>query len=211
MIIGLTGKKQSGKDTTYKIIKGAYDNQGFHTPVIRIGFADKVKEATANLLGLDLELIEKYKQLEDIPQLYIEGNGEDSPGNHIAISHPLNLSVRNILQRMGTEVGRNMFGQDFWLQQALSPNIDHSKKVIVVTDVRFDNEAEWIKNLGGYIWRIERESNNLEDSHSSEVPISDSLVDFTVNNNGDEELLEANVLWFLFQTLKKSSEIENPS
>ena len=59
---------------------------------------------------------------------------------------------------------------------------------IVITDVRFDNEATWIQSLGGEVWRVERPGIE-QNSHVSEEPISDHLVSRTINNAGDQYAL----------------------
>ena len=108
--------------------------------------------------------------------------------------------VRELLQRMGTEAGRDIHGQDVWVNHTFS-NIHkdceweysfHSGegvlKQLLVTDVvipdlRFTNEAERIKSHGGTIIRVDR---GLEpvNGHSSENGLDLSLVDINFYNSG---------------------------
>jgi hypothetical protein len=99
--------------------------------------------------------------------------------------------IRGYLQRMGTEVGRDMFGDDFWVEQALrvASGYDH----VVFSDVRYPNEAERIRKEGGVLWRVEREGIEKSDEHTSESLIETIKVDSVVKNNGTIEELFAKV------------------
>lgn len=75
--------------------------------------------------------------------------------------------VRDLLQKEGTERGRNVYGNDIWLNTAfswmrtISENWGISK--FVITDVRFENEVKYVQNYGGKVLRIQapiREQNN---------------------------------------------------
>jgi dephospho-CoA kinase len=158
-IIGLTGYAQSGKDTLGKYL---VEQKGF----TRVSFADGVREALYNLnptFGMYSYELRKIV---------------DSYGWEKAKE---NSEVRELLQRMGTEVGRQMFGENVWIDLALKKAQGLDK--IVFTDVRFPNEAEAIRKLGGKIIRIEREGVNAINSHISEKPISLELVDQIIHND----------------------------
>jgi hypothetical protein len=75
------------------------------------------------------------------------------------------------MQRMGTEVGRNMFGQNFWVDMAINNLPDGSKAVFA--DVRFPNEADAIKALGGEVWRVMRTGVGPANDHISEHALND--------------------------------------
>lgn len=191
MIIGLTGKKHSGKDTAFEIIKAVYPSAE------RRGFADKLKESAAALLDVNAEWfnIEKFSTNK-----LIYGNYRHEGFND---TKDISLTIREFLQRYGTEAHRNIFGEDFWLEQCLPTdklsllNYDAAQwnreletyinPLIVVTDVRFNNEAEWILKLNGLIWEIRRPEIDDGDSHPSEVPISMQLIHHTLVNDGTLE------------------------
>lgn len=114
--------------------------------------------------------------------------------------------VRRLLQVLGTEVGRNMLGEDVWVNAmelridaldrewvTLHPGRESSDHRIVVTGIRFDNELEMIENLGGeslYISR--REALAAKATHASELSIYPSDFSCQVHNDGTlEELAEA--------------------
>lgn len=97
---------------------------------------------------------------------------------------------RKLLQWLGTEWGRGL-REDLWVQiwttRALYLS---SKNVVVCDDVRFDNEAETIKALGGVVVHILGPSRGADigiASHKSEAGISPSLVDYVLTNEGDED------------------------
>lgn len=100
--------------------------------------------------------------------------------------------VRHRLQQIGTEEGRDVYGENVWCdaleawiyQIYLSNNLTK----FVVADLRFDNEAKWIKDLGGVVIKIESDRNRSGmDStalqHSSERGISEHLIDHVIINN----------------------------
>jgi hypothetical protein len=59
---------------------------------------------------------------------------------------------------MGTEVGRDVFHPDFWVMQVES-RMKFSDKPVVLTDVRFPNEIDWIHSMGGEVYEIQRGAN----------------------------------------------------
>lgn len=163
-VIGLTGYARSGKDTLGEYISTAF---GFK----RIGFADAVKDALYALnpiIGFD-SLGED--RVEDIVE---DTSWEAAKGTR---------EIRELLQRMGTEAGREIHGGRCWIDIAKRKALAETK--VVFTDVRFDNEAEMIRNeLGGTVIRIERPGIEPANSHASEKKISENLIDLTIINDG---------------------------
>jgi hypothetical protein len=91
--------------------------------------------------------------------------------------------IRGLMQRMGTEVGRNMFGEDFWVDAALKRIPAGSK--VVFTDARFPNEANAIKGLGGEVWRIVRPNVERPNDHISEISLDTYEFDRIISNDAD--------------------------
>lgn len=166
MIIGLSGYARSGKDTVASILK----DDGFE----RIAFADGIREA---LYALN-PIIRGLESGEwDHLQTYVDFLGWEKV--------KLWPDVRLLLQTFGTEVGRQMFGEDVWIKYAL-------KKVefrydYVVTDVRYPNEADAIRELGGQVWRINRPGFEPANSHVSEVAMDNYRFDYVLDNSGSIE------------------------
>lgn len=174
MIIGLTGKKESGKDTAGQYLVKQY---GFE----RRAFADPLKKSVAALLGIPLEEVDKYK-LES--GTYVTLEGEDEMG--ITVDIMSRLSFREFLQRYGTESHREVFGLDFWVDQTLPVGGFYAGRKIVLTDVRFENETVRVFELGGMTVRLVRpDTDNSGDQHMSEQ--ENYAVDFTIRNDGTIE------------------------
>ena len=181
MIIGLNGRLKSGKDTTFSIIQNLYPHAE------RVSFADKLKDSAAASLNLPRDLMEELKNEEDIKLVFafpVEGYDR----LYSRVSH-YEMNIREYLQRYGTESHREVFGTDFWVDMALPLDIEHSDRLLVVTDVRFPNEAIRVLDLGGQIWKIERETATAHSDHPSEQDL-DKWVDVFVDNTGSLDELQ---------------------
>jgi hypothetical protein len=162
-VIGVTGYAQHGKDTIASVL---VEDFGFK----RVAFADALRQAVLTLdpmVSVDdhagFSGFWRYSQL-------LEAVGyEDAKKNP---------EVRRLLQVMGTEVARDLLGEDVWVQawQRAVDGIGADVEGIVVPDVRFPNEADHIISLGGSIWEVYRPDfdNGLGTDHPSEAFI-DSL------------------------------------
>lgn len=81
------------------------------------------------------------------------------------------VSVRHMLQTLGTEWGRACIHPEIWVRCWKGRAQQYS--AVVADDVRFPNEAAMIKLLGGEIWRIDRPSVPHEHGHASEGSLDD--------------------------------------
>lgn len=171
-LIGLTGKARSGKDTfAERLVK----KQGY----VRLAFADTLREA---LLALN-PLVDLHGwRVRDV----VEADGWEE-----AKADP---EVRALLQRLGTEAGRDVLGESVWVN-ALESRIAAADTPIVITDVRFPNEADMIRRRGGTIVRIVRDNLAPIDvtnaQHASETAMDDYFYDWLIANDGDIEELHA--------------------
>ena len=166
MIIGLTGYARSGKDSVAKVL---VDHYGF----IRLAFADPIREL---LLEIN-PILDKGNRLSSLVNEY---------GWDIAKGQP---EVRRLLQTLGVGA-RKVFGENHWIIEAFK-NIDSTKNY-VFTDVRFSNEADWIKEIyNGQIWRIKRPGVDAINTHVSESEMDSYKVDQIFHNSGSIEDLEA--------------------
>lgn len=100
--------------------------------------------------------------------------------------------VRHELQIIGTENGRNVYGQNVWIHciEAWIYSIYRKNGItnFCIPDVRFDNEAEWIHDLGGKVVKVvsNRDREGMDDqakTHISESGINETLVDSVIFNN----------------------------
>lgn len=103
----------------------------------------------------------------------------------------LGVSVRHMLQTLGTEWGRSCIHTNVWLQcweRRVAP-FDY----VVVDDVRFPNEAELITRLGGEMWSIARPGVLANTSHSSEGALDAYTFTRHIANQGTLDDLRRNV------------------
>lgn len=108
--------------------------------------------------------------------------------------------MRRLLQVFGTEVGRNLFGENFWIEQAFKRAKEYER--VVFSDVRFPNEADAIKEQGGKIWRINRRSHSAVNSHASEHAMDNYLFDHAIYNNGSLDDLSNEVFALMHNVYK---------
>ena len=160
MIIGLSGYAQSGKDTVAELLCLNYK---YH----RRAFADPMRDAIYTLNPIVFNLNNRVADLVD------------EHGWDVAKANP---EVRRLLQVFGTDVGRKMFNENFWVDIALAGlNSEHR---VVISDVRFPNEAEAIKNLGGQVWRINRHNHAPVNGHKSEHAMDNFMFKHVLYNDG---------------------------
>lgn len=165
MIIGLSGYAQSGKDTVANILVEHY---GF----TRVAFADKIREL----------LYEMNPNLRDtLLQQAVNAHGWDE-----VKSDP---TVRRMMQNLGVGA-RKLFGENFWVHQAMN-SMANAHPNIVVTDVRFINEADTLKTNGGQLWRVKRPGIEAVNTHISETEMDGYKVDQILHNGGTIEELDS--------------------
>jgi hypothetical protein len=87
--------------------------------------------------------------------------------------------------------------------QFIKPKIDlEHKDITIIKDIRFENEAEYIRNLGGEIWHIARNNTEQVKKHSSEAGIKVQAGDILIENNGTLEEYK-NAVHCAFSNLKE--------
>lgn len=141
-IIGLVGFIGSGKGTAGDILS----ENGYR----KESFAKGVKDAASAMFGWKRGLLEgdteESRKFRETPDPYWSTRfGKD-------------FTPREALQLMGTEVGRDIFHQDFWVFQ-LENRVKTYVEPVVITDVRFPNEIDWIHSVGGKVIEIQRGGN----------------------------------------------------
>lgn len=153
-LIGITGLARAGKDTTADYLVA---NHNF----AKISFASPIKQAVAAMLNTSVETLEKNKE---------------------EILHQVGYSPRHLMQTLGTDWARNTLDEEFWLRLTRNAIIDidifYAGDInVVIPDVRFDNEAEMILDLGGSIWQVRRPNNpKVVRQHASENGVHPDLV-----------------------------------
>lgn len=168
-LIGLSGYAQSGKDTVAGIVGSLYGHE-------RRAFADKVREYVYNVNPI-VSRMRDGEKFHDSLQFLVHLLGWDE-----AKKIP---EVRRLLQAAGTNA-REMFGDLVWIQATFKDML--YSKPYVISDVRFQNEAKWIKAQGGVVLRIERVGVEAINDHISEHDLDDWDFDGRIQN--DDSLLD---------------------
>lgn len=177
MIIGLSGYGRAGKNTVANILERRF---GFE----QTAFANKLRDALYALNPIVESNFHDHEHIY-IKEVIDQFGWEDVKKTHYADE------IRRLLQRMGTEVGRETIGQNTWVDATLR-NVSETDD-LVITDCRFRNEAKAIIDLGGEIWRIERPGYGPVNNHSSEVDMDDFDFHLTIVNDGSIEDLARQV------------------
>lgn len=216
-IVGINGFKRSGKGETAAALSRLHEGV-----VYEVGFADKLKILGAKILGYDLSPRESIAVMDDFKlrgSLKAVWDLPDGKGTREFEA----VTGREFLQNLGNEA-RNVLGDTLWIDMVLPdprraaaramgdtvspeeilraqvelmyPDVD----VLAITDLRYENEAQRIKDLGGVVWEVIRPG--LEsDGHASEQPLPRGLVDWQIINDGDLDLLEDRVKDAIQETL----------
>jgi len=131
-LIGLTGYAQSGKDTLANVL---VENYGY----TRVAFADKIRDF---LYGINpMVACSPTGYLQDLINLVGWDKAKQEP------------QVRRLLQDLGISA-RELIDENIWVNAALNKAIREDR--VVITDVRFENEAVAINLMGGQLWRVKR-------------------------------------------------------
>lgn len=182
-IIGLSGYARAGKDETAKIL---VEDFGF----TRVAFADKLRDmlyALNPIVSYGWQTKAKDYPLEPVyVQNIIDRFGWDGYKGTL-----YGNEIRRLLQRLGTEAGRKTLWDSIWIDAAFA-GLDKDDK-IVVSDVRFPNEATAIEQRGGALWRIHRAGVNALNMHESEIALDNWDFEVHIMNHEDLEALRNNI------------------
>lgn len=140
MIIGIIGLAGSGKNTAgdYLVSKGFKQDS----------FAAPLKDVTSAIFGWPRHLLEGDTK--------VSRDFREQIDPYWSVKFGYDVTPRHILQFIGTEVMRNSLHPDIWID-SMEKRIISNGCDMVITDVRFPNEVEFIKSLNfGKIIRITR-------------------------------------------------------
>ena len=201
VLIGLTGPAGSGKDTVADLLQ---THAGFH----RLAFADALRNEVCDAFSVSLShltqretkehpisalALSKCIDLSFVARMLVQHSTQGNPINPNAPRSP-----RQIMQWWGTDYRRAQ-SADYWtnktalhIYQLMEQRIAHR---IVVTDLRFDNEADLITRFGGLIWRVTRPGCDVAPgAHISETTGEAFAPDAVLHNSHDIKHLQQLVL-----------------
>ncbi len=200
-IVGINGFKRSGKGEVAASL--SRQHPGF---VYEVGFADKLKMLAALALGQrggPRDLIASMDSFKENGELWcVDLDAE--------LGWRRQVTGRQYLQNLGNE-GRKLFGENFWIDMVLPfnpatdreiycPDVYPDVDVLAITDLRYANEAQRIKDLGGVVWEVVR-PDATSDGHASEQPLPRELVDEVIVNDGTLDHLDSQVMIAMVNTL----------
>lgn len=207
-ILGISGYIGVGKDTVGNIIKKLDIDSNWQIKK----FANKLKQIATILTGIPSEMFED----QEFKKTYL---GEEwtlkTKTDHTLIKDGkatmaeiiTKMTVRDMLQKLGTEAMRNGLHPDTWINALMcdykkvkDKDEEYSYPNWIITDVRFPNEYDAIKSKGGVIIRVNRNESEKESiKHVSETALDGYIYDYVINNDSDINNLTSSIEVFLKQ------------
>jgi dephospho-CoA kinase/NTP pyrophosphatase (non-canonical NTP hydrolase) len=194
IIIAFCGLAQSGKSTAMRAVRQFLKANAPNAAVHELSFAEPLKEAYRAITGEAFLDVAEYK---NAPSAMFEG-----------------LTNRQVIQKMGTDALRNSFDKRVWIKclqkkvEGIAQNGHES--YVLISDLRFANEADWVISNNGIIVQIRRKG-VVSDGHESEDTVL--IPGYLIKNDGTlEELYEKinNLCWAVVMPEKKDKSPEMP-
>jgi hypothetical protein len=191
MIIGLSGYAKSGKDTVAEMILDIQPDSNWQIKK----FSGKLKQIASILTGVPADKFED----QDFKQSMLGPSWSRMVINSHLNVEDKKMSVREFLQRLGTDAIRDGLHPNAWVnalmadyrsEEVVEKLSDFISKVTppsnwIVTDCRFPNEAQAIKDKGGIIVRIDRTGVSPVNAHPSETSLDNWDFDYKIANVSD--------------------------
>lgn len=172
-LLAFTGKKYAGKNTAADGLEGWE----------QLAFANVMREMLSTLNPIVLGHYGDVSKVYRWDDAMVDGYSQAKQ----------NPEFRRLMQVFGTDVIRKR-DPEFWVRQ-LGKTVAKLKKLgvekFVITDLRFDNEAEWVIQNGGSVVRVVRKSTEDNDTHASEAGVGGQYIYDTLWNDGDVNDLHA--------------------
>jgi hypothetical protein len=165
-VIGILGSKGAGKDTFARYAR-EFCQRGESDESVRIShFAEPLKEAAKTIFGLS------FRQMHE-------------PALKELVDPRWGKSPRQLMQLLGTEVGRAI-DPEVWVKSLVARvDSESSVRLWLVPDCRFANEARALRRIDAKLVRVIRPG-FFGDDHASETEQAYVKVDVEIHNDGDE-------------------------
>ena len=164
MLIGICGLAGSGKDEVANVLIERHN-------YIRNKFADPLYEMVSAMTGYTVSQLQD-RTLKEKPIGWLDSK-----------------TPRQLLQTLGTDWGREMVCSEVWIR-SVAKRVERAAedgRHSVITDLRFDNEAAWVRSVGGEVWEVVRDVPQdvaCLAAHRSEAGVQDEFISRTINNAG---------------------------
>ncbi|KKM16615.1 hypothetical protein LCGC14_1684020 [marine sediment metagenome] len=200
IIIGVSGKKQSGKNTLCDFLKTFIPKNWNARLIKEYSLVDALKEKVCiDVMGLtkkqcygsnkEKDSFTSYKW-ENLPDQIRYANALETEkirdGGHpgqfcdIPVLRKGRMTAREIMQVVATDVFRRYFDNDIWISATLRKIKQEQSSIALISDVRFPGEVKRIIKKGGHIIRLLRDVCEI-DPHESETVLDDFDFEGTEN------------------------------
>lgn len=193
LVIGLLGHAGAGKDTVAMLLAERFR-------VARVAFAEALKLEIAAAWGIERDLLDSpWAKEAKTPALALHRcMNQDFVSYAWELGLPGlqdGLTPRTVMQRWGD--WRRSVDPDYFVKIALeivrTVTDGDGVDAVLLTDVRFPNEADLVRSLGGDLWRISRPDGPQPSRHASEWQLAGEPVEAEIPNDGSIELLAKRV------------------
>ena len=202
-LISISGRMGSGKDTAGKIIQDILEtNVGPFWTIKK--FASGVKELASIILDVPVEKFENQKFKESyLPSEWntyraVFSDRSDFHGWEVVTNQ---MTVREFLQKLGTDAMRNGLHTNVWVNmlmneykkfQEMVPDAQSHFPRWIITDTRFPNEYEALREKNALFIKIERPGIELN-NHPSETSLDNHEFNYVIENSGDIYQLQSKI------------------
>lgn len=179
-IIGLSGKKGSGKTSIARFLRDNAVQLFGHDAVVIKPLAEPLKRLCIDILGLRPEQVygtdEEKNTLtryrwQDLPhfiEIFYRNNGNVPTGY---------MTAREVVQEVGTGIFRRMYSS-VWTEACINGIKQSGADIGIIDDVRFPNEVDAVQNEGGLVFRLPKDISNGADLHASENSLNRDVFDW---------------------------------
>uniref|UniRef100_A0A6C0LYL1 Uncharacterized protein n=1 Tax=viral metagenome TaxID=1070528 RepID=A0A6C0LYL1_9ZZZZ len=177
LLIGLSGKMGSGKNY----------------------IAEKILPIILNKMITNIQ----YYYIAFGDQMKVEVGCRNKDLSYDSLFNEKTKEVRQMLQEYGTKNGRDKYGEDIWIRslslwmEIYKNRTPNKNNIFIVTDVRFRNEAQWIKQHNGILLRVnapnrtasrvKQEGSEDIQNHLSETDLDNYPFEYVINNDIEEQ------------------------
>jgi len=193
MLIGINGKIGSGKTTAAKLIAEYFHKK--EIPIYYRMWAKPLKETVEILSGI--------KMKHEGENCFTDGITDYTQEDKSTYVEHFNITVGKMLQKIGTDVFREHFDKETWIKflyfgdyKNIEKIYNKRKFVYLISDTRFPNEADFIKNNNGILIKIigKEFETDRDKMHESEIALdSYNKFDHIIDNTGSLEDLKNNI------------------